>query len=80
MAHFLRFLAQFVTQILQILRQPSRHLPDIVEEPRQRREGRHSESSGRENSGDGEADSDGGRDKNGAENDEERGGDGEADE
>lgn len=79
MSHFLHFLAHFISHNSQTLRQRISGLPEIIQQPWQRRKRRHSEGARRENSGDVEAYPDGLGDQNGAEDEEERGGDGEAD-
>ena len=79
MSHFLHFLAHFISHNSQTLRQRISGLPEIIQQQWQRRKRRHSEGSRREKSGDGEAYPDGLGDQNGAEDEEEQGGDGEAD-
>ncbi|KAA8548138.1 hypothetical protein F0562_004602 [Nyssa sinensis] len=65
--------------LVKLLRHGGDGPPQPIEQPRERCQRRQPKSSGSKETGDGEADGNGGGDKNRAEENEERGGEGEAD-
>lgn len=67
-------------RLLELLRPSPPHLPEVVDDPHDRRQRRDTENSGGQESGDGESDGDDSGEDDGAEDQEERGGEGDPEE